>query len=382
MLMIPLFGSPLSPEYKRGRLKGILRSCPKFYPALLELGLHELAAGTGAAAERRIDQGLGLMLELAEPEHLPEELDALVDNLERLWRYDLCRRCLEPSIEKCPGNAKLRDSLACAAAQMGDVGDALRFIDEALETEPRNPLFTSNKGWILLMAGDLKAAGRFIKAALRLQEHSDAETSAEANLEIHRYLTRHGGSSYLDFLLRPADREELERLADDEEWEQVDRLRSSYNHCRQEAMALTILRENKRKRSRLADLLSTIEQFFAFVRQVDQDGLMLDEDLSFIHVHFKPIMHKFIVKFGDIDVEMFEEICQSLFEYYGFLSRSGIVPAAELSRFKKEILGLKAELNDKIRRYNAIRHDDGMDEDDKEAIRQELFEGDHAWPHL
>ncbi len=40
------------------------------------------------------------------------------------------------------------------------------------------------------------------------------------------------------------------------------------------------------------------------------------------------------------------------------------------------------ELIHKMERYNAIRHDDAMDEDRKEAVREELFEGDHAWPHL
>ena len=32
--------------------------------------------------------------------------------------------------------------------------------------------------------------------------------------------------------------------------------------------------------------------------------------------------------------------------------------------------------------YNAIRHDPMMDENEKEAIRDELFEGDHSWPFL
>ena len=43
---------------------------------------------------------------------------------------------------------------------------------------------------------------------------------------------------------------------------------------------------------------------------------------------------------------------------------------------------LKDELIDKMERYNLIRHDDDMDEEEKEAIREELFEGDHAWPFL
>jgi len=43
---------------------------------------------------------------------------------------------------------------------------------------------------------------------------------------------------------------------------------------------------------------------------------------------------------------------------------------------------MKNELIDKMERYNMIRHDDELDEDEKEAICEEIFEGDHAWPFL
>jgi hypothetical protein len=39
-------------------------------------------------------------------------------------------------------------------------------------------------------------------------------------------------------------------------------------------------------------------------------------------------------------------------------------------------------LIEKMERYNAIRHDGGLGEEEKEAIREELFEDDHLWPHL
>jgi hypothetical protein len=35
-----------------------------------------------------------------------------------------------------------------------------------------------------------------------------------------------------------------------------------------------------------------------------------------------------------------------------------------------------------MERYNAVRHDKTMEEEQKEAHREELFEGDHAWPHI
>ena len=98
--------------------------------------------------------------------------------------------------------------------------------------------------------------------------------------------------------------------------------------------------------------------------------------------YFKQIMHKFIFKFGDIDQEIIEEIYSALLEYYDFLASMGLQSTMGFKRFQKNILGMKKELIDKMQRYNAIRHRNDMDEDEKEAIRDELFDRDHAWPFL
>lgn len=55
---------------------------------------------------------------------------------------------------------------------------------------------------------------------------------------------------------------------------------------------------------------------------------------------------------------------------------------AEIKRFRAMVSRKRKGLIDKMERYNAIRHDDGLDEEEKEAIREELFDGDHACPHL
>jgi tetratricopeptide (TPR) repeat protein len=221
---------------------------------------------------------------------------------------------------------------------MGDVDTALLYIAKAVEMEPDNPHFRSNLGWIYLIANKMEEADKTFVDALRLDPDNEA---VKGNLEIHRYLTKHGGN-HLDYLLRSADKEGIDRLADEEKWEEMDKLCTSYNDCRVEAMAQALLQEDEHKRSRLADLLATLSQFFRFVQKVDQSGYMLNEDLTFIHENFKPIMHKFIFKLHDIDREMIE----------------------------------------KMQRYNMIRHNGDMDEEEKEPMREELFEGDHAWPFL
>ena len=228
------------------------------------------------------------------------------------------------------------------------------------------------------MAGELEEAGDALRRARQLRPRDKV---VKGNLRIHAYLSKHGGT-YLDYLLRPLDREKMDRLADQERWDEADRLRAEYKGCRMEAFAQCMLLEAGEKRSQLPDLLGTLRAFFDFVEKVDADGVFLNEDILFVHRHFKPIMHKFIFKFGDVDHETIEGLYKALTTYYRFLSGRGLVPAAEFKQFRKTILELKGELINKMERYNTIRHDDAMDEDQKEAVLEELFEGDHAWPHI
>ena len=375
--MIPLFGKQLSIEEIIERLEMILKECPQFYPALLDLALRRLALGGERLVEQQIEEGFNLMLELSESEHIDEELDIFLDNLEKLWRFDLSKYYLDILIERYPQNALFHDSLAHATARIGDVAGALPHIEKAVQLEPDNHHFKSNQGWLYLMAGNLKEADEALKSALFL--NTDDEV-VKGNLEIHKYLSKHGGN-YFDYLLRPVEEEKLERLKDEEDWEEVDRMCDSYNNCRFEAMAQYFLQEKKDEIPRLADILATLREFFRFVRKVDQDEY-LNEDLDFIYEYFKPIMHKFIFKFGDIDHKMIEEIYETLLEYYEFLACKGLVSTKEFKRFRKKILGMKKKLIGKMRRYNAIRHNKDMDEEKKETIRDELFEGDHSWPFL
>ena len=163
--------------------------------------------------------------------------------------------------------------------------------------------------------------------------------------------------------------------------EQLDHLCGAYNHDRLEAFGQWMAADAD-KRSRCAVMLATLTSFFDFVDRVANMAGLLNERLAFVHRHFDAIMHKFIFKFGDVDRKMIAEICGSLLEYYGFLAQHGLVSAEELKPFQKLVRSRKKVLIEKTERYNEVRHDDALDEDEKEAIREELFGDDHAWPHL
>jgi hypothetical protein len=377
-LRMPAFRSAPTEGEIVGRLRGIARRCPQFYPAVMELGLRLLSINGDQRSVRSLVKAFRLMLELAPPKHFAEEMDGVIENLEKLWRFDISRHLLENLANRRRLSATLHDSLAHAAARLGDLEAAQRHIAEALRLEPRNKSFWSNKGLYHLMGGELKEAGIALRKA-RQAEPKDPVVLG--NLEIHEYLGKHGGN-YLDYLQRPLDRKPIDRLADQEKWDQADSLRADYNDCRMEAFAQSTLLESREMLPRLPRLLATLRVFFRFVDQIDSSGVFLNEDISLVHRNFKPIMHKFIFKFGDVDRETMEDVFDALMAYYGFLASRRIVNGAEFRDFRKTISGMKVELTGKMERYNAIRHDNSVEEEQKEALREEIFEGNHAWPHI
>lgn len=376
--MLPMLGGQLTLEQKIGRYEQILEKCPQFYPALLELGFCNLKISEKNTADHHIEEGCRLMLELAAAEHLEDEFHSLIENLEKLWRHDLSKSSLERMLEHRPDIALWYDYIAHAEVRMGQVDEALHHSARAVELEPGNRFFHTNLGWIHLFAGNLEQAGAELTKALRI---APDDRVAKGNLEIQRYLSRQGGN-YLDYLLRPIDREKLDRLADEEEWQSVDELSRHYNEHRLEALAQHLFLADANRRYLISDRLTTLRDFFGFVGGLHQGGYFLNEDIAIVRGNFKAIMHKFIFKFADVDRRMIEEIYASVFEYYGFLAQKRMVSAPEFQQFQNEALEIKQELLEKTRKYNAVRHDESINEAKKEAIRDEIFEGDHVWPFI
>jgi hypothetical protein len=162
----------------------------------------------------------------------------------------------------------------------------------------------------------------------------------------------------------------------------VDAICADFNDCRMEAFAQSHFLKGGRTRSHLPNMLATLKTFFRFVTQIDSGGTFVHEDINRVRDNFKQIAHKFIFKFGDVDRETMNDVFDGLEVYYGFLASRKIVAAEDFKLFRNEIHPMKDELIGKMERYNAIRHDDSMDEDQKEEIREQLFEGDHTLPHF
>lgn len=240
------------------QLGRIARRCPQFYPAVIERGLRLLSIKGDRGSVRMIEKGFRLMVELAGPKNFAVEMDGVIENLERLWRFDISRRLLENLADRRRLSATLHDSLAHAAARLGDLEAAQLHIAVTLRLEPRNKSFWCNKGLYHLMGGELKEAG---VALLEARQLEPKDPVVLGNLEIHKYLGKHGGN-YFDYLQRPLDRKRIDQWADHEKWEQANSLCADYNDCRMEAFAQSMLLESEEMRSRLPRLLATLRVFF------------------------------------------------------------------------------------------------------------------------
>ncbi|KKK63002.1 hypothetical protein LCGC14_2998680, partial [marine sediment metagenome] len=249
-----------------------------------------------------------------------------------------------------------------------------------LELEPENATFLNNLGWMHLEAGRLKDAEIALKKALGIRPDFE---SAAGNMNALKYLKKKkNGGMFLDFLLRPVDRKRLQQLQDEEKYEALDPLCADYNASRLEAFKRTMLEGYDYQPHQIPNLAETLRVFLSFVNDVLSEGMFLFDDLHKIDIHFKLIMHKFIFKHKDIDDEILNDIYTSLTAFYGFLSQQKLLNKEEYQEFVSEIEGMKSELREKMDRYNEIRHDSSISEEEKEEICEELFEGDHTWPHL
>jgi tetratricopeptide (TPR) repeat protein len=372
-ILAPFLSAPISPDQIVSRLRNIARRCPQYYPAHIELGIRLLCRKRSRGAEQMIYNGFRVMMDLADPQDHAENMDGIIENLEKIWRFDISRRLLLMLADRQSLDADLLDSLAHAEARLGDLDAELLHVQEAIKLAPKDYGFWANKGWYHLMRGELNDAGLALKKALRIKP-KDPVTSG--NLTVLQYLSRHGGT-YWNYLERPLDRAEIERLIDQED-AQATELCEDFNACRIEAFAQAALLKGGKDLSRLADLLATLRAFFNFVSQIDSSAFFLNEDIAVLSENYRPILHKFIFKHGDVDREMMEDVWESLQAYYGFLADRGIVVAADFEMLQKIIRETRNEFLDEMERYNAIRHDDSMSERRKEQIRQKLFGEDHC----
>jgi len=375
-----MLGERLSRDEEIGELEAILRTCPAFYPALFHLGVLEAVAGRSDPARRLLLEGADRMAE-RQPSSVQEiDVSAVIEPLQDGLRYDLARDLLLRLTEHYPNDPFFHDELGGTLVVLGERDGAIRRFEKAVALDPENARYVCNLGWGLLAAGRLGDAKAHLERSLRMDSEDEI---TRGNYGVLRFLERNGGA-FEDYLLRPLDRKELGRLAKRAGYEadfgELDRTVNQWNHQRLEAWKWDLCR--RREPPGYPEAYKSLGAFLGFVGQLSQAPYSLYEDLDLLAGKFQRVMHKFIFKMADADAEIFEEVYAGLLGFYGFLSERGLLSERALAAFRSEALGIKRGLLEKTGRYAAIRHDDSVPEEEKERIREELFDGDHRWPWI
>ncbi|GAF86572.1 unnamed protein product, partial [marine sediment metagenome] len=269
---MPLLGERLTAEQMDKYMGEILEECPQFFPALFYRGKYLLNIGKVSQAVKLYDRGFELMIEILEREELVDAVDDIIDGLEKILRYDLCCQYLKRLVKLFPNKGLYHDYLAGDVFQSkkGSVSEAIALQKKALELEPENATFLNNLGWIHLEAGNLKDAEISLKKALDIRPDYE---SAAGNMDALKYLKKKkNGGIFLDFLLRPVDREKLQKLKDEEEYEALDPLCADYNASRLEAFKRTMLDGYDYQPHQISNLAETLHLFLSFVDDVLNEG--------------------------------------------------------------------------------------------------------------
>ncbi len=368
-------GDPITHSEINTMLNRMVETCNGFYPAYMERGIRNIFYDY-KAAEKDLDTGFEIFLQIADKASIKDEFDSLAESLEKKWRWDLVAKYGKEMINQDPDNALFYDITSHDLSMLGNESESLRLGEKAVELEPNNTYYTNNLGFNYMIFNHLDKAAKILKKSFNIDpEHKHAEN----NLEECKYLQKHN-LTLKDYYLSPSDPEKIEELADDE-WEEVDKYIAQFNFQKKLMFQALTAPEHIYKDYPHARLYSTLEPFFRFASSLQQSYL-LNEDIDFFKDYFRAILHKFIFKHADVDDAILQEIFDGILLFYGFLSEHDTIDKNKFLDFKEKISGMKDEIFAKMRRYNEIRHDYSISDEEKENIRNELFEGDHLWPML
>lgn len=376
--MMPLLSEPLRGLERLNVMKELLDVCPEYYPAMFDIGQNCMLMGKDNEAMDWFRKGFNILEEHFPNKNLIEAYDKTGEFLTKVFGYELAIPYYEKLIA-----LQTEDKLkADAYDKMAECYAHLESIDKAIESQKKSVELNksstkySNLGWMLMIKGDLDDAEEALKEALKLNKK---DGYAKNNLEVCRLMKKEGIKTWGDYLLRKADCGYIQKLEDDELFDKLDKYVAWHNMSKLEAFKSELLKNPKYTLAEKHDIFISLRHFLNFIYDLEHDTAFLYDNASEVEVYFKKIMHKFIFKTRDIDEKIFNNIYAGLLEFYKFLQKNKLVSASEYKDLKSKMAELKPELKEKMLEYNKVRHNPDYSEEEKEEVREELFEGDHEW---
>jgi tetratricopeptide (TPR) repeat protein len=354
------------------RLEGVLDLCPEFYPAWFHRGENMLRVGKIAEGETFIDRAFDYMAEILEDEdEFRQELAHRMGNLEKLLRYDLAAKYMEKAVALFPDTAANYDDLAFYILRLPDrnKSEALRMQEAALDIEPDNDYFINNLGWIYLMMGKIEEAEDNFQKAI---EYNLENSSALDNRDAAEYMREHK-LNYLEYLLRPAGMDELKRMLEYGDFEELTHQCGILNGDRVEAFKMAHLQKGSLPPHEILDVVQPFEFFMKAVAEMAAGEIFLYENVELLHERFKEFLYEFVIDSDHIDGQLLDDIDRSLVRFYDFLQESRLVTPGANKRFIAFINPLIKEFSGKLEEYNRLRHDVNLETAQRDEAAANLF---------
>ena len=342
-----LFGMGMVNNDTDSRLDQIEAICPNYYPVLFLRGEYMLRVGMDTKGEEYIEKAFQSILEIIDDEEeFIHEIPSETENLAKLLRYDLASKYMEKAITLFPESAALYDYLAFYLLQQPgiDKQKVLEIQEKALELEPDNDYFINNLGWIYMMFGEHEKAMELFRKAIDYSsdEHPDTE-----NMDIAEYMQEHQ-INYLQYLLRPADMDEIQNLVKHHAVEEVTDLCNLYNTDRLTAFKQYHVHNKTLPIPRILNTVHFVEAFLEVVnRNIDEDSFTIEDIFLFDHVTNFPhktrnFIEAFIEKSDRVEDPLQAVIFDALDVLYTFMREQGGITPQLYDEAKTQILRLKS----------------------------------------
>lgn len=373
--MMPILSAPLAGQERIDYLSEILKGCPEYYPALIELGYRYMQNGEDENGTAFINNGLQSLKTYFSKDNLIDAYYEICEFLEKHFRFEMAIEYYNQLMEIESDKAKVYDSISYCYYYLGNLKKAYEIQQKALELNDSNAKFYCNMGWIEMIRGNLDNAKTMLEKSLELDQEDEVTIN---NFEACKLMLKNKLKNWESYLLRRTDYDYLEKLQDENDFEEYDRQIRIYNRDKIEAFKSDLVRNSNYTPTEKYDISFSLNYILDLIWRSYESDYFYYDDILTMEVSFKSIMHKFILKTKDIDDEIFNGVYTAILEFYKYLEKKKVVSGYK--SLKKEMLTLKPELMEKMLRYNEIRHNDEYSEEEKNDISDELFEGDAYLP--
>jgi len=171
------------------------------------------------------------------------------------------------------------------------------------------------------------------------------------------------------------DNARFENEIEGEYGDEVFRLANEYNYEMINAFARNLQKSGVPQRK----IEENVRYLYWFTDMLlgDTQDLFVWDNICFINDNWEHIMCKIILKTGDINEKILLGIMDSVIDLYRFIRQKEILDdISEIDKIAKR----KTKILEKMMKYNKVRHDPKISEDEKEEIICNLFGDFYWWP--